>query len=133
MGNVYTPAGMKIYLALIEEDNGNYGVVFPDLPGVVSAGTDFDDAIRNAKEILTDFAERMELPEPRTLEQIERSWSDWSEWKERYSFVVTAIPVSPAVETQFSLVINQQLLARIDRVTKNRAEFISKAIEAALP
>jgi predicted RNase H-like HicB family nuclease len=87
---------MKTYLALVEEDNGNYGVVFPDLPGVVSAGADFDDAIRNAKEILADFAERMELPEPRTLEQIERSWADWSEWKENYSFVVTAIPISPA-------------------------------------
>jgi predicted RNase H-like HicB family nuclease len=132
---------MKTYLALVEEDNGNYGVVFPDLPGVVSAGTDFDDAIRNAREILADFAGRMELPEPRTLEQIERSWFDWSEWKENYSFVVTAIPVSPVAETQFPsetefptfpIVINQQLLARIDRVTNNRAEFISKAIEAAL-
>jgi predicted RNase H-like HicB family nuclease len=122
---------MKTYLALVEEDNGNYGVVFPDLPGVVSAGTDFDDAIRNAKEILADFAVQAELPEPRTLEQIERSWSDWSKWKENYSFVVTAIPVPPA-QTQFAIAINRQLLARIDRVTNNRAEFISKAIEAAL-
>jgi predicted RNase H-like HicB family nuclease len=89
---------MKTYLALVEEDNGNYGVVFPDLPGVVSAGTDFDDAVRNAKEILADFAERMELPCPRTLEQIERNWSDWPEWKKNYSFVVTAIPVSPVAE-----------------------------------
>jgi predicted RNase H-like HicB family nuclease len=123
---------MKTYLALVEEDNGNYGVVFPDLPGVVSAGTDFDDAICNAKEILADFAGRMELPEPRTLEQIERNWLDWSEWKENYSFVVTAIPVSLA-ETTFPLVIDQQLLARIDRITNNHAEFINKAIEAALP
>jgi predicted RNase H-like HicB family nuclease len=129
---------MKTYLALVEEDNGNYGVVFPDLPGIVSAGTDFDDAIHNAKEILADFAGRMELPAPRTLEQIKRSWFDWSEWKDNYSFVVTAIPVSPVETTEtafptFPIVINQQLLARIDRVTKNRAEFIGKAIEAALP
>jgi hypothetical protein len=81
----------------------------------------------------------MGLPEPRTLEQIERNWLDWSEWKENYSFVVTAIPISPVAETAetafptFPIVINQQLLARIDRVTNNRAEFISKAIEAALP
>jgi predicted RNase H-like HicB family nuclease len=29
---------MDNYIALIEEDNGAYGAVFPNLPGIVSKG-----------------------------------------------------------------------------------------------
>jgi hypothetical protein len=32
---------VKKYIALVEEDEGNYGVVFPDLPGVTSGGVNY--------------------------------------------------------------------------------------------
>jgi predicted RNase H-like HicB family nuclease len=125
---------MKKYIALVEKDNGNYGVVFPDLPGIVSAGKSFDDAVKNAHEILAYFAGKERLPKPRTLEDIEKTWVDWKEWKANYDFVVTYVSAIPIVTKarRVNIVLNEGLLARLDRVTKNRSEFISKTLEGAL-
>jgi predicted RNase H-like HicB family nuclease len=125
---------MEKYIALVEEDNGNYGVVFPDLPGVVSAGTSFDDAVRNAHEILAYYAQTVELPPPRTLEQIVQTWEDWGEWQANYHFIVTHIAVVPVTTKarRINIMMNEGLLARLDTVTQNRSEFISHAVERAL-
>lgn len=40
------------YLAAIFEENGAFGVAFPDFPGCVSHGEDLDDAKRMAQEAL---------------------------------------------------------------------------------
>lgn len=41
------------YIALIHKDAGSdYGVSFPDFPGLVTAGTDLDDARAMAEEAL---------------------------------------------------------------------------------
>jgi len=125
---------MKRYIALIEEEGGNYGVVFPDLPGVTSSGRDFDEAVRNAHEILAYVSKTQVLPKPRTLEQVEATWEDWREWKENYDFVITSIQVLP-VSTRakrINIIIDEELLARVDSVAKNRSEFISKALEVVL-
>ncbi|GHV91946.1 HicB family protein [Spirochaetia bacterium] len=128
---------MEKYIALVEEDGGNYGVVFPDLPGIVSAGSSFDDAVKNAHEIVAYYAQTVstsELPRPRTLEEIEQTWEDWQEWKENYHFVVTYISVIPVTTKtrRINIVMDEGLLARLDRVTKNRSEFINKVVEHAL-
>ncbi|MCB5205149.1 type II toxin-antitoxin system HicB family antitoxin [Neorhizobium sp. T786] len=44
------------YPALIDGEKGAYGVVFPDLDGVVAMGDTIDDAILNAEEALRDYA-----------------------------------------------------------------------------
>jgi predicted RNase H-like HicB family nuclease len=125
---------MEKYIALVEEDGGNYGVVFPDLPGVVSAGTSFDDAVKNAHEIVAYCAQTRKLPKPRSLEEIEKSWKDWQEWKKNYHFVVTYVSVIPVTTKarRINIVMDEGLLARLDRVTKNRSEFINKVVEHAL-
>jgi predicted RNase H-like HicB family nuclease len=131
---------MEKYIALVEEDDGNYGVVFPDLPGIVSAGTSFDDAVKNAHEIVAYYAQTVRslpgagLPRPRTLEEIEKTWEDWQEWKDTYHFVVTYISVIPVTtkSRRINIVMNEGLLARLDGVTKNRSEFINKVVEHAL-
>jgi predicted RNase H-like HicB family nuclease len=125
---------MDKYIALIEEDKGNYGVVFPDLPGITSAGIDYEDAVKNAHEILAYFADTTDLPKPRTLEQIEKTWADWPEWKENYNFVasyITPLPVS-SKSKRINIMINESLLAKIDMVAKNRSEFICNAVERVL-
>jgi predicted RNase H-like HicB family nuclease len=128
---------MEKYIALVEEDGGNYGVVFPDLTGIVSAGTSFDDAVKNAHEIVAYYAQTVgaaELPKPRTLEEIEKTWKDWQEWKDNYHFVATYISVIPVTtkSRRINIVMDEGLLARLDRVTKNRSEFINKVVEHAL-
>ncbi|TDK37334.1 type II toxin-antitoxin system HicB family antitoxin [Rhizobium deserti] len=67
---------MRNYIALIHKDtDSNYGVSFPDFPGMVTAGTDLDDARRMAEEALALHVEGMvedgdAIPEPSALEAV---------------------------------------------------------------
>ena len=48
------------YPALIDGEDGAYGVVFPDLPGCVAMGATVDRALINAEEAVRDWVESME-------------------------------------------------------------------------
>lgn len=67
---------MRNYIGLIHKDPGSdYGVSFPDFPGVISAGTDLDDARQMASEALALHLEGLvedgaDIPEPSSLENI---------------------------------------------------------------
>ena len=61
------------YPALIEAGGGDYGVVFPDLPGCVAMGNTIDEAICHAEEALYDWMDSMKelghpIPAPSALE-----------------------------------------------------------------
>ena len=43
------------YPAIIESEGKDYGVWFPDLPGIVAMGSTLDEAFRNAEEALKDY------------------------------------------------------------------------------
>src|SRR5579863_7990161 len=64
------------YVALIHKDaDSDYGVSFPDLPGVVTAGSDLDEARNMAAEALALHLEGLAedgeaIPEPSSLEEI---------------------------------------------------------------
>jgi predicted RNase H-like HicB family nuclease len=68
---------MTHYVAIIEDAGPDHaiGVWFPDLPGCTSAGDDIDEALRNAPDALTLYADSLEeggkaLPRPRTLTEL---------------------------------------------------------------
>ena len=44
------------YPALIDGEAGAYGVVFPDVPGIVAMGHTINEAMINAGEVLRDYA-----------------------------------------------------------------------------
>ena len=44
------------YPALIDGEEGAYGVVFPDIPGVGAMGCTVDEALVNAEDALRDYA-----------------------------------------------------------------------------
>jgi hypothetical protein len=74
------------------------------------------------------------VPAPRSLEQIENTWDEWEEWVDNYRFLVvpiTLLPISTKAK-RINIVMNEGLIARVDTVAKNRSEFISRAVEAAL-
>ena len=131
---------MKNYIALIEvgDKKTAWGVVFPDLPGCFSAGDDYDDAIKNAHEVLAFRVrsmqdDEMSIPKPRSLEQIMAEWEDWSEWKNNYNFLVASITLLPTYKTEKVLIsMESDLIARIDRVAKNRSAFLAAAARMAL-
>ena len=48
------------YPALMDGEEGAYGVVFPDLPGCVAMGYTVEDAIVNAEDAMRDWVDEME-------------------------------------------------------------------------
>ena len=67
---------MRSYIGLIHKDaDSDFGVSFPDFPGVVTAGITLDDARTMAEEALALHVEGLvedgeTIPEPSTLEGI---------------------------------------------------------------
>jgi len=132
---------MRTYIALFEYETGESGfsVVFPDLPGLITAGDDYEETLRMAHEGLAAHVMFLEeenelIPEPSTLERIQDAWEDWKEWEANYKFLVVPIPLLPVTtrSKRINISINEGLLARIDMVARNRSEFISRAVENAL-
>lgn len=119
------------YPAIIERGTEGFSVLFPDLPGCTSAGATIQEAALNAEEALSghlavgvDYGDA--IPEP----------SD-----------IAAIVVDPDVDVAARLLvrgerpgrsvrvqvsIDEGLLARIDKVAKNRSGFLADAARAAL-
>ena len=128
---------MKQYLAFISTDGPTYSVVFPDFPGCVSAGKNFEDAIRMAHEALSGHVECMkdahlEIPEPRSIKEIKKNWEDWSDWKDS-EHTTALIALIPSHETRkYTISMDSSLMARIDAVTKNRSAFLARVAEEFL-
>jgi predicted RNase H-like HicB family nuclease len=64
------------YPAIVEGGGEDFGVWFPDLPGIVAMGNTLEEAIRHAEEALQDYAieserDGLELKHPRPLEATE--------------------------------------------------------------
>jgi predicted RNase H-like HicB family nuclease len=128
------------YIALFEQDSetGKYGVIVPDIPGFSSVGKDYDDAVRNATEGLASHIEVMrdygeEVASPRTLPEIKKEWDGWADWEHRAGIKIGLIPVVLPFGTQRVLIsLDVGLLARIDRIAKNRSAFLASAAEYML-
>ena len=66
---------MSRYTVLIDGKAGDYGVIFPDLPGCTAMGATIDEALRNAVESLRHWvgivsARGKDIPEPRSPDAI---------------------------------------------------------------
>jgi len=93
---------MAHYIAIIHNDADScYGVSFPDVPGVFTAGDTIDEAIRKAGEVLEFAAEDWsklsgeKFPAPRTIDEL-RSIADFRE--QAADAVVAAVPFRVNVE-----------------------------------
>jgi predicted RNase H-like HicB family nuclease len=125
---------MHNFIGLIHKDpDSDYGVSFPDFPGVATAGTDLDDARRMAEEALAFHVEGMvedgeAIPEPSSLEAI---MSD----PENSDAVAVLIPLrSPAKKAvRVNITLAEDLLRAIDAHAEahglTRSGFLAKAAE----
>lgn len=93
---------MAHYIALIHKDRDScFGVSFPDLPGVFSAGDTIDEAMREAAEVLAfaavDWSDLKgeDFPPPRTIDEL-RADPDFQE--QATDAVVAAIPLRANAE-----------------------------------
>jgi antitoxin HicB len=93
---------MPHYIALVHKDADScYGVSFPDLPGVFTAGDTIDEAIRNAAEVVEFAAEDWsdlsgeDFPAPRTIDQLR---ADPAFQESAADAVVAAVPFRAKAE-----------------------------------
>ena len=93
---------MPHYIALIHKDRDScYGVSFPDIPGVITAGDTIDEAMQNAVEVLEFAAEDWSsltgesFPVPRTIDELR---SDPVFCEQAEDAVVAAVPFAVKVE-----------------------------------
>ena len=84
------------YIALIHKESDTcYGVSFPDVEGIITAGDTIDDAMRKASEILKFAAEDwselkgMEFPRPRSIDEL-RSDPEFQEQSK--DAIIAAVP-----------------------------------------
>jgi predicted RNase H-like HicB family nuclease len=125
---------MHNFIGLIHKDpDSDYGVSFPDFPGVATAGTDLDDARRMAEEALAFHVEGMiedgeAIPEPSSLEAI---MSD----PENSDAVAVLIPLrGPAKKAvRVNITLAEDLLRAIDSHAEahgvTRSGFLAQAAE----
>ena len=128
---------MRQYIGLIHKDAGSdYGVSFPDFPGVVTAGKTLDDARAMAEEALAFHIEGLvadgeAVPEPSSLEDIMADHDNRD---------TVAILVAVRTETPKAVRVNvtlpEDVLAQIDRYAAahgfTRSGFIAQAAKHAM-
>ncbi len=112
---------MPQYIGLIRKDaESDYGVSFPDFPGVVTAGTTLDEARTMAEEALAFHIEglaldREPIPEPSSLQAVMAD-------HENLDGVAILVAVKPEVSKSIrvNVTLPQDVLEQIDRFAASR-------------
>ena len=112
---------MRQYIGLIhKEADSDYGVSFPDFPGVVTAGKDLDDARAMADEALTLHVEGMvedgeAVPEASSLEDVMAH----PENRDGVAILV-AVKTDVHKTVRVNVTLPADVLAQIDRFAESR-------------
>jgi len=123
------------YLALIHapEDGSEWGVTFPDVPGCVTGGATFEDAVAAAREALSGHlaalhADGDPIPQARSL----------AEYTAGRDVTETGLPQivvprrMPAERVRVNITIDKATLRQADEAAEARGLTRSALIEAAL-
>jgi predicted RNase H-like HicB family nuclease len=109
------------YIGLIHKDaSSDYGVSFPDFPGVVTVGKDLDEARAMAEEALAFHidglvADGEAVPEASSLEEV---MSD-PDNKDGVAILV-AVKTEAAKSVRVNVTLPEDVLAQIDKFAKER-------------
>ena len=116
------------YIAYLHKDRGSdYGVMFPDFPGCITAGSTLEEARRMAVEALAlHIAGMVEdgdtVPSPRTLDDL----ADDPDMAGAVAVLIAAETSDPTI--RFNITARESQLAAIDRVAKasgmNRSAYL---------
>jgi predicted RNase H-like HicB family nuclease len=127
---------MRQYIALIhKETTSDYGVSFPDLPGVVSAGRTLDEARDMAAEALALHLEGLAedgeaAPEPSSLEEI------MTDVQNRDGVAVLIAAPSDVKSVRINVTMPADVLDQIDRYAERegftRSGFLAQAAKKAM-
>ncbi len=125
---------MKCYYAVFKETNQAIEVEFPDLEGCVTFGSDWDEAIKNAIDVLAGWlanAEPQFIRPPSSHKDLEK-----------YNGILIPIPVDNEILEKYqelkriNIILPSAILKRIDSFRKKRglkrSTFLQKASEEYL-
>jgi predicted RNase H-like HicB family nuclease len=125
------------YIGLIHKDaDSDYGVSFPDFPGVVTAGKNLDEARAMAEEALGFHIDGLledgeAIPEPSSLEEV---MSD-PENRDGVAILV-AVKTEAAKSVRVNVTLPEDILAQIDKFAKerglSRSGFLAQAAKKAI-
>jgi predicted RNase H-like HicB family nuclease len=128
---------MRYYIALIHKDpDTDYGVSFPDLPGVVTAGSDLDEARDMAAEALALHLEGLTedgeaAPEPSSLEEIMKDAQN----RDGVAVLIAA-PAADVKSVRINVTMPADVLDQIDRYAERegftRSGFLAQAAKKAM-
>ena len=128
---------MRNYIGLIHKDaESDYGVSFPDFPGVVTAGTDLDDARRMAEEALALHVEGMvedgeAIPEPSSLEAVMAD----PDHKDGVAILVS-LKADARKAVRINITLPEDVLREVDAFAEaeglTRSGFLARAARAAM-
>lgn len=118
-----------VYTGVVERGKRGFGVFFPDVPGCVSAGDTLAEAMENGEqalaahiELLAEFGE--DIPEASDDPQVDDDIDVARLFLARIEL--------PGKTVRLNVTMDEGLVARIDRVAKNRSAFLAEAAREAL-
>jgi predicted RNase H-like HicB family nuclease len=121
------------YFAVFEPSQEGYGVYFPDLPGCVSSGEDFEQAQRNAAEALGLHIYGMEkdgdeIPEPSKKPQVDPDTAG--------GYIIAPVSVFPEIVRNEldnrAVKTNLTIPAWLKELSEAQGVNFSKVLQAAL-
>lgn len=128
---------MTQYIGVIHKEAGSdFGVSFPDFPGVITAGTSLEDARAMAEEALALHVEGMVedgqvIPEPSTLDEVMANPDN----KEGVAILVGVKTHAPKC-IRVNVTLPEDILKRIDRYADQagltRSAFLARAARREL-
>jgi predicted RNase H-like HicB family nuclease len=120
--------------ALIHEQDGAYGISFPDFPGCFSGGDSAQEALTRGRDALTfHIAGMMQDGEaPPTLRSLDALRRDPEFLADAANAVVTLVHVDfPGRAVRVNISIDETLLDQIDRAARARGESRSGFLASA--
>jgi predicted RNase H-like HicB family nuclease len=120
---------MATFIGIVHKDEkSDYGVCFPDFPGCITAGTTLDDAMEMAREALGGhIAVMYEHHDPlptkaMTLDQVKKH--EFAKGANMFIAIEAPLPSKPI---RVNVMLDANLVERIDRFANNRSAFLSQA------
>ena len=129
---------MRYPIVIHKEDDTDYGVIVPDLPGCYSAGSTLDEAIENAREAIECHLEGLlldgeRIPGPSTIEE-HKDNPDYAGGV--WSVVDVDLARLSGKTKRVNITLPERVLAMIDEAAlasgESRSGFLAKAALEAM-
>ncbi len=116
---------MARYFALIDGKAGDYGVVFPDLPGCTAMGKTVEEALSRAAEALRDWVDVTEenggkIPAARALEKLQRDSDVKDALKDGAGLATIPLVRETGKPVKANLSIDSGVLSAMDEEARRR-------------